>query len=736
MKILETQYGEDFVGRDFEVQDLKRKIRNNGVVVLTGNRGIGKTNLMRVLEEFFKQERKCHYIDSGSLFLEEISRIFLPEKVRTGFSGSIAGTGAGENWNPRNPSLLEYMEKSKEKIIFVENAHELIKEEFQIIIAAAGRNNRLRFVLEIATTIFPDVKSSITSDQIFNLDTLKNEYIEKIVRKESKNFSETVIKNIIYHSSGYPYIARSLAYVCDGKDSESEMLAFLNTLRDKDTENNLDKVHEEVLGTLDESAQEIIKKLALGPQDMTWKVIKAFCGEKIDSPINDIKKRRILREKDEKYRIYHPLFRDYLRKEQKSELENKHKIYSEALKNIKSEFDSIILLFDVINEPDIFKELIEIAENYVALNSIGTQIYVWGKISEAALAWSRILKIATSAKDNKWISFATGNMGNVYQIQGDMKKALEHYEKALKIGEEIGDNNGIANALGNMGIVYQTQGDMKKALEHYESALEIHNEIGGQHGKADQLTNKGVVYRIQGDMKKALEHYESALEIHNEIGDQYGKAADLGNIGVVYGMQGDMKKALEHYEKALEIHDEIGNKQGIANQLTNTGNIYRIQGDLKKALEHYKKALEIHDEIGNKQGMASDLGNIGIVYGMQRELKKAIDFFEKALEIDYEVGNKQGMAKQLTSMGNVYQMQGDMKKALEHHENALKIFKDIGDKLNEAQVLMIIGIFFINKKEKSIALDYLLDAQDITIDYAPYLFEEISNRINGLLENQ
>ncbi len=124
MKILEPQYEEHFVGRDYEIQELKGKIRNNGVVVLTGERGIGKTNLMKVLKKFFDIETECYYIDYRSLFSEEMSRIFLPEKTTTGFSSSISmlgiGGGAGKSWKPRESSILEYMEKSKGKIIFVE----------------------------------------------------------------------------------------------------------------------------------------------------------------------------------------------------------------------------------------------------------------------------------------------------------------------------------------------------------------------------------------------------------------------------------------------------------------------------------------------------------------------------------------------------------------------------------------------------------------------------------------
>lgn len=740
MKILETQYGEDFVGRDTEVQDLKSKIRNNGVVVLTGNRGIGKTNLMRVLEEFFKDERECHYIESGSLFSTEMSRYFLPEKVETGASHSATllgvGGGAGRSWSLREETILEGMEKSEEMIVFVENAHELRKEDLEIIFAGTGRNNKLKFVLEIARPYYNDADLKITPEQLIELGKLGDGEIGKIVGKECPDFTEEVVKIIVSHSIGYPYIARSLAYICEKKESETEMLDFLNTLKDKDMELTLNKIHKGVLATLDKEARELIKKLALAPPVLTLPLIEAFCGDDADTPLGEVIERGILREDRERYSIYHPIFRDYLRKSQRISQKNKNEIYSEAMENIKSESDSIILLFDVINEPDIFKELIEIAEKYEVLNSIGNQIYIWGNISEANLALSRLLKVATSTKDNRWISIATCNLGNIYQIQGDMKKAQEYYEQALAIDEKTEDKNGKSSNLGNIGNVYQIQGDMKKAREYYEQALAIDEEVGDKQGIASHLGNIGILYQMQGDMRKAQEYYEQALVIDEEIGNKQGMASHLGNIDILYQAQGDIEKALEHYEKTLVIHDEVGNKQGMANPLVNMGIVYQKQGDIEKALEHYKKALVIDEEMGNKRGIAIDLGNIGIVYQKQGNIEKALEYYEKALVIDGDIGEKQGIASHLTNIATIYQKQGDIQKVLEYLKKAHGIFKDIGNKPDESQALMNIGLIYINKGEKSTALDYYLDAQDIAIDYVPHLFDEISERVNELLETQ
>jgi hypothetical protein len=350
----------------------------------------------------------------GSLFYEDMNKIFMPDKISTGASSSVTmlgfGTGVGESWKPREPSVLEYMEKSKEKIIiFVENAHELKEEEIKTIFAGTRRNDQLKFVLEIATPYMRDVKLRAGSYEVVELKELSDESIEKIVRKGCPNFSDAIVNGIVPHSKGYPYVARSLAYICDNKNAEEEMFKFLNTLSYDDMKFNLGKIHKEVLETLDKSSQEVIKKLAIAPATLTLKLIEAFCGEEVDTPLNDIIERGILVESGEKFhRIYHPFFREYLRYMQRIALKNKKEIYCEAIEKVKSEFDSFFILLEVINEPAFFEELIKRTENYEVINSIGWQAYTWGGLEQALYAWSLLLE-RTKDKDKN---------GN--QLQGEI----------------------------------------------------------------------------------------------------------------------------------------------------------------------------------------------------------------------------------------------------------------------------------------------------------------------------
>ncbi len=704
LKILDPQYGNDFIGREEKIKELKRKVEKNGIVVVTGDRGIGKTNLILVVKEDMGKEKECHFVN-GSLFYEEMGKIFKPPWYKRihGFSASLIA-GGGISWDPMKPFILEYMEKSEEKMIFVENAQEMDKKALETIFDASRRNDRLRFVLEIATPYMPDVKLRVSFYEIVELDELSDKSIEKIVRIDCPNFSDVIVKRIVSLSKGYPYVARSLAYICDNKDSEEEIPRFLNTLRDEDMKYNLNKIHGEVLATLDADSKAAIKRLAVAPETLTLNLIAAFCGDDVDPSLTDLSERGILIKSEEKiYRIYHPLFREYLRSIQPVVFKTKQGIYSEALEKVKGEFDSIYILFEVLNEP-FFEGLLKQTEHYEALNSVGIQAYTWGKLEHAFSAWMHLFELAKT-KDKAWESSAMGNIGIVYQTKGDLDKALEYYGWSLKINEELGRKEGMASNYVNIGNVYQTQGDLETALEYYGKSLELDEELGWKVDMAITLGNMGLVYLTRGEYDRALEYFVKALKLNEEQGRKGGIAKQLGNIGYICADKGKLDSALKYFEKALELVEALGNKGEIAAQLGSIGVVYLYKGELEKALEFFEKALREYEELESKKEIAIGSVNIGIVYLSKGEPDKALEYFERALKLDEYLKSKDGMAVDFVNIGKVYRNKGELDKALEYFEKALKLVEYLKSKEGIAHVFGDIGIVYGTKGEFDRALE-------------------------------
>lgn len=424
---------------------------------------------------------------------------------------------------------------------------------------------------------------------------LRDEDIEKIIGKECPNFPDAAVKKIIFLSKGYPYIARSLAYICDKKNSPIEMLEFLNTLRDNDIKYNLDRIHKEVLETLGKDGQNVIKKLALAPQILTLRVIEAFCGDDADDELSDILERGILRTEKGVYWIYHPLFRDYLRspKIQPIAVGKRKEIYLKAMEKVKSEFDSIYILLEVMNESDIFKELIQVAENYDAINRIGIQSYNWGELNQAILIWFQILKKSKEAKDKKWESIIIGNIGVVYRIKGELDNALEYHMKSLELDKELGRKEGVAANLVNVGIVYASKREFDKALAYFERALELAKELQSKEIIATLFVNIGNIYLSKKEFDPALEFYSQSLKIHEELGINKGIAANFANIGNIYKTKRELDRALEYYEKSLKILNELEDKIEIARIMMNIGDIFFIKSKNERALDYYLNAQDL-----------------------------------------------------------------------------------------------------------------------------------------------
>ncbi len=254
---------------------------------------------------------------------------------------------------------------------------------------------------------------------------------------------------------------------------------------------------------------------------------------------------------------------------------------------------------------------------------------------------------------------------------------------------------------------YISIGKFQDALDEQKELLKIDIEVDNRKGVARDYSNIGRIYYIQGELKNALEHYEKALKIFEEMGSRENIADQLSNMGFIYSIQNDLQKAMEYFEKALKIDQDIGDNVGIANQLGNIGNIYFKQDNPQKALMHHEKALKIDEEIGNNEGTSSDYGNIGIIYGMQGDAQKAVECFEKSHKISEEIGDKEGLGNYYGNMGNVYSIQGDLQRALEYLEKALKIFKDVGNNLkynicinNKLNILLRLSI--TNNEAKNI----------------------------------
>lgn len=186
-----------------------------------------------------------------------------------------------------------------------------------------------------------------------------------------------------------------------------------------------------------------------------------------------------------------------------------------------------------------------------------------------------------------------------YQMRylGVIRRRIEYIVTFLKIWYDIEE---LKNKISVYSSQYQQNYSMGNFSESYSYAgsISIISCAVTEISEREKIISEQIKRYINlGKFEDALNDLQDLLKIHTESENMQGMANDLGNMGIVFQIQGDLEKSLQHYEKALKIYKEIGNNLGYNSIINN-----KIDLLLKSAITHNKeknagKALENLEEI-------------------------------------------------------------------------------------------------------------------------------------------
>jgi tetratricopeptide (TPR) repeat protein len=610
--VIQPAKGDDFVGRKAFYQKLNQYLKEkSSIILVTGERGIGKTSFLRNLffQKFtgkppliieYRTEKLgkgfgipelYENLDQKTKRLRDTLKSLVKKFDNFDFKASLKETPSLEIRKPpkafsESPDISEvnyktvadikdFLDREKQKvIILVEDAHRLSEAEQKIFNYLISACSNFFIVLE-APTVEKD-KIIIRDYKPINLKRLCKKECMEIVQK-GQFLKKEIAEHIYQVTKGNPYYIQSVCWVLYEKYLDGNLIdipAFIDTLEGKKFKNRKDRIHREILSILDENSRQFIKDLAIAPVLITHKLINVFSHVKnIDNVISVLTRKGILTEEQGIFQIYHSLFREFLRSEQKNKITtNLESIYVKAAEKLKKERDSILLLYEMRGSK-ILPKIISKIENEQVLLDFGYEEFYSGHWKTAEQCFERGVNINGEFKPN-----FVGSLGIIFYSVGDFNKALRYYSETLKIFKEIGYKQGEASALGNIGIIYSDKGDLDKTLKYLKDALKIDREIGYKQGEASDLGNIGLIYRAKGDIDEALKYLKDALKIAREIGYKQGEASLLGNIGLIYRAKGDLDEALEYLKDALKILEQYN--------LTYGKNI------IKRAIEDIKNKIK------------------------------------------------------------------------------------------------------------------------------------------------
>jgi predicted ATPase/Tfp pilus assembly protein PilF len=264
-----------------------------------------------------------------------------------------------------------------------------------------------------------------------------------------------------------------------------------------------------------------------------------------------------------------------------------------------------------------------------------------------------------------------GALWRFWMVRGHISEGRASVEGTLAqvsaADPELGRSALRARALDSAGALAHEQCDLKAATAYLEESLALWRETGDRPGLARCFNLLANVAFDEGDTDRARSLYEEALALYREIRDTRGTAMVLNNLGTLAHNHGENDQAAELLEESLRLKRILGNKYGLAISLDMLGNVEKSRGDYSRAASFYEEALALRRELGHKQGVVMSLNNLGSVLLAQDRPVEARVSFHEGLALSCELPDIRGTADSLAGLAGVAAAEG-------RHESSARLY--------------------------------------------------------------
>ncbi len=213
-------------------------------------------------------------------------------------------------------------------------------------------------------------------------------------------------------------------------------------------------------------------------------------------------------------------------------------------------------------------------------------------------------------------------------------------------------------------------------LRRRNNALAIINELANKSGNPDLLIqsslHKTTFLNLDAEYEAAIAEAHKALDITNPSGNQITKVSLMNQIGFSHYFLGEPHQALSILKPALSQlnGDDIETRRHLTHTM---GYAYFHMGEYERSLQLQEETYNNHQKIGDKNGMAwagLDIGASYLKLGRQNEAK---EYLTTNLDLAGKIGSRSAEAYGLSWLGYWEIIQGNYYNALQLFHKALSL---------------------------------------------------------------
>jgi predicted ATPase/DNA-binding CsgD family transcriptional regulator len=158
---------------------------------------------------------------------------------------------------------------------------------------------------------------------------------------------------------------------------------------------------------------------------------------------------------------------------------------------------------------------------------------------------------------------------------------------------------------------------------------------------------------------------QEATRIAEAAGDGWNLGWALGIRAAIAAVRGNIDEAAELSAASIEVMRLIDHRWGVARAQLGLGDLARLRADLDGARRMYGSALGYLREIDSRPEMARCLSGLGRIALDMGDIEAARQFLTESLRLSREIGTRIGIARGLESCAALADREGNARRAVE-----------------------------------------------------------------------
>lgn len=223
----------------------------------------------------------------------------------------------------------------------------------------------------------------------------------------------------------------------------------------------------------------------------------------------------------------------------------------------------------------------------------------------------------------------------------------------------------------------------QEAINFYTQALEVADRIGDEADQAAIMTiyeGRAKIRTRLGEPQGAIADYEAMLAKAKELKDDAAQMRALNGLGSLQANHYDFSMASIFFRDALEVARRIGDETGIADTLNQLGNFHLQMGQLHEGVKAYEEARQISINLKDEARRIEAEDGLAKIMLEEGEIAASLERYEQEIiHVRRRLGFRTGLMSSLNTVVVTQTFLGDYEKAREAAQEALELYKKSGD---------------------------------------------------------